>query len=216
LRRSFQTEILERENVPEMLVDRAYRDLTRIHRYLGDTASVIAAVRRDPLPVRRILDVGCARGGVLRILRHKLGVDVVGVDLNPPVTLEASFQIVRADAVRDPLPRADLAVSMYLGHHLSESDLIALIRNVGKFCRRFILLDLVRHRLPLALFRLFVAPLVSPIVVADGRVSIRRAYTPTELKRIAAKALAGSGGLFRHSVAPLYVRQVLDISYGAL
>lgn len=215
MRRSLQTEILESENVPDALVDRAYRDLTRIHRFLGDTASVIAAVRRDPLPVRRILDVGCARGGVLRDLRHKLGVDVVGVDLNPPASVQVPFPIVRANAVQDPLPPADLAISMYLGHHLSECDLIALIRNVGKFCRRFILLDLVRHPVPLALFRLFVAPLVSPIVVADGRVSIRRAYTSAEFKRIAGEALAGSGAQFRHSVAPFYTRQVLDISYMA-
>ena len=216
MHRSYQTEIMERENVPDRLVERAYRDLTRIHRCLGDTASVMAAVRSDPLPVRRVLDVGCGRGGVLQVLRRKLGVDVVGVDLNAPCRAQTPFPIVRGDAVRDPLPPADLAFSMYLGHHLSEFDLIALIRNVGKFCRRFILLDLVRHPLPLALFHIFVAPLVSPIVVADGRVSIRRAYTPSELKRVASEALAGSGASFRHSVAPFYVRQVLDISYAAL
>jgi SAM-dependent methyltransferase len=213
LQRSFQKEILDGENVPDSSAERAYRDLTRIHRFLGDTASVIAAVRRDPLPVRRILDIGCARGGVLCRVRQQLGVEVVGVDLNPPLIGHLPFAIVRADAVRDPLPPADLAFSMHLGHHLSEHDLAALIRNVGRFCRRFILMDLVRHPLPLALFRLFVAPLVSPIVGADGQTSIRRSYTPAELSRIAAVALAGSGAKFHHSVAPFYTRQVLDISY---
>jgi hypothetical protein len=105
---------------------------------------------------------------------------------------------------------------MYLSHHLSTLDLIRLIRNAGQYCRRFILLDLVRHQLPLALFRLFVAPLVCEIDAEDGRRSIRRSYTPTELRSITIAALAGSTGTFRASVAPLFVRQVVDISYGTL
>jgi hypothetical protein len=103
---------------------------------------------------------------------------------------------------------------MYLGHHLTPEDVIGLIRNVGRFSRRFLLLDLVRHPLPLALFRTFVAPFVSPVVGADGCVSIRRSYTRTEMEALTAEALAGSAGRFRHSVAPFYTRQVIDISYG--
>ncbi len=211
--RTLEKEILERPDVAEHLVARAYRDLTRIHRFLGDTASVIAALRRDPLPVRRVLDVGCAAGGVLLEIRRKLGVQAIGVDIKPPKTPDLPFAIVSADAVRDPLPEADVAFSMYLGHHLPESDLVGLIRNVGQFCRRFILLDLVRHALPLALFRGFVAPFVCPIVVSDAQVSIRRSYTAPEMARLTREALAGSGARFRHTVAPLYVRQILDINY---
>jgi SAM-dependent methyltransferase len=215
MNRSAQTEILERLDIPEDLVDQTYRQLTRIHRFLGDTASVIAALRRDPLPVRRVMDVGCANGGVLLDIRRKLGVEVVGVDIRPPKTVGLPFPILRADAVRDRLPHADVAFSMYLGHHLPEEDLMGLIRNVGRFCRRFILLDLVRHPLPLGLFRIFMAPFVCPIVVADGQVSIRRSYTRAEMKRLAGAALAGSRSRFRHSMAPGYVRQIIDISYAA-
>jgi hypothetical protein len=84
---------------------------------------------------------------------------------------------------------------------------------VGRFCRRFILLDLVRHPLPLALFRLFIAPFVCPIDAEDGQRSIRRSFTPTELDGIATAALAGTCGTFRLSVAPFRARQVIDISY---
>ncbi len=212
MRRSFEREILEREDVPEEHVARAYRDLTRIHRVLGDTACLISTLRRDPLPVRRILEIGCAQGGVLRHVRERLGVEVVGVDLRPPA-ITGSLKIIRADAVRDRLPPADVAFSMYVGHHLSERELVTLIRNVGRSCRRFILLDLVRHPLPLALFRMFVTPFVSPITAADGRLSIRRSYTAAELKRIAGEALAGTGGRCRHSVGPFYTRQIIDIGY---
>jgi len=213
MNRSTQKEILELSEVSETLVSQVYRQLTRIHRFLGDTASVMSALRRDPLPVRRVIDIGCASGGVLLDIRHKLRVDVVGVDIRPPRVADMPFPIWRADAVRDQLPQADVAFSMYLGHHLSEEDLVNLIRNVGRFCRRFILLDLVRHPLPLGLFRAFVAPFVCPIVLADGQTSIRRSYTRTEVRRIVSHALAGSNAVFLHSVAPLYVRQIIDISY---
>jgi hypothetical protein len=54
---------------------------------------------------------------------------------------------------------------------------------------------------------------VSAIAVADGQASIRRSYTVSELRRVATTAVAGTGAQFRHSVAPFYVRQTLDISY---
>jgi SAM-dependent methyltransferase len=212
--REIETEILEKNGVPDALVERAYRDLARIHHWMGDTRCIVRAIRQDPLPVRRILDVGCATGLVVHEVGRRLGVEVVGADINPHAAIAAAVPIVRTDASRDPLPCADVAFSMHLGHHLSEGDLAALIRNVGRFCRRFILLDLVRHPLPLALFRLFMAPVVCPIDAADGQRSIRRAYTPVELTKITASALAGTSGRFRLSVAPFYVRQVLDISYG--
>lgn len=213
MKRTSATEILDGDGVPDESVKRAYRDLARIHWWLGDTYFVIRAIREDPMPVRRILDVGCGTGWVLENVRRKLGVEAVGVDLKPRPTISAAIPIFQADAVRDPLPYADVAFSMHLGHHLSEKDLVDLIRNVSRFCRRFILLDVVRHPLPLALFRLFVAPFVCRIVAVDGQRSIRRSYTPAELRKVTGLALAGSGGAFRQSVAPFYTRQIIDIVY---
>jgi SAM-dependent methyltransferase len=213
MQRCFDSEILDQSDVPEPLIASTHRELTRIHRFLGDTRAIVAALRRDPLPVRRVMDVGCGHGGVLAQVRRQLGVEVLGVDIRPPGAQQEAVPIIRADATRDPLPAADVAFSMYLGHHLSDDGLIALIRNVGRSCRRFILLDLVRHRLPLALFRCFVAPVTGPIVASDGGVSIRRSYTRSELKGLVGTALAGSGAQYRHFTAPLWVRQVADITY---
>jgi SAM-dependent methyltransferase len=207
------SEILDHDGIPDELVERAYRDIARIHHWLGDTRYIVNAIRRDPLPVHRILDVGCATGLVSQEVGRRLGVEVVGAEINPHPSIAAPVPIVKANAVCDSLPFADVAFSMHLGHHLSEGDLVGLIRNVGRFCRRFILLDLVRHPLPLALFRLFVAPLVCHIDAEDGQLSIRRSYTPFELRKIANSALAGASGAFRLSVAPFYIRQTIDISY---
>ena len=88
-----------------------------------------------------------------------------------------------------------------------------MIRNVGRACRRFVILDLVRARIPLALFRGFVAPFVNSINVQDGISSLKRSFTTDEMRRIVTDALAGTAGRFRHVVAPFCTRQIVDISY---
>ena len=70
-----------------------------------------------------------------------------------------------------------------------------------------------RFRVPLVQFSA-VAPLCLPRVnVLDGRQSIRRAYTPEEFRGLIAQAVAGTGGKFRHTVAPFWIRQMADIRY---
>jgi SAM-dependent methyltransferase len=198
---------LDVTRLPEAVVERAYRDLTWLHRVLGNTRHVARAIRRDPLPVRRVLDIGCGYGRVSAEIQDRLGVEVIGVDPRPPK--EAPVTIVRADAVRDPLPPADVAYCLCLVHHLDEQEVAELIRNVGRSCRRFLIVDLVRHWLPLALFRALIAPFFSPVAAIDGAKSVRRAYTPAELARI----VEFTGVRYRHSVAPFFVRQSVDIQY---
>jgi SAM-dependent methyltransferase len=215
MKRSFSPEILDGDNVPEEQVARVYCEITAIHRILGDTRCLVQALRRDPLPIRSVLDIGCGRGGVLDQVTQALGVTGIGVDIVAPVPARSltSQPIIQANAVRDPLPHADVAIATHLAHHLTDQELIQLIANVGRSCRRFILLDLVRHPLPLNLFRIFIAPFVSRIAAADGQTSVRRAYTPAELTATVTKALSGTTATFHHSVAPFSIRQVVDISY---
>ena len=211
MERSFEPEILDGDGISEELAARAYGELTTIHRLLGNTRCLLRSLRQDPLPIRRVLDIGCGRGGVLKEITRELGVEGVGVDRARPGN--GSSGIVKADAVRDRLPQADVGFSVFVAHHLSDVELVQMIRNVRRSCRRLVLLDVVRGWLPLALFRTFVAPFVSPITAADGQTSIRRAYAPRELRAVVADALAGTDARFRHSVAPFGLRQVVDISY---
>lgn len=135
------------------------------------------------------------------------------MDLQPPAGGEREFPILKLDAVRDVLPRADVAVSVCMVHHLHDEDVIEMIRNVGRSCRRFVILDLVRHRVPLALFSAF-APLFLPEVnVLDGRQSIRRACTAEEFRGLITRAVSGKSGSFRLTVAPFWIRQMADIRY---
>lgn len=114
-------EILDTQILSDDVTTRIHRELTALHRALGNVAALERAIRRDSRPVRRVLDIGGGHGGVLAELRRRLAVEVVGVDLRPPADGDA--EIVRADAVRDPLPKADIAFSLCMGQHLSEVEL---------------------------------------------------------------------------------------------
>ena len=211
LRRSIDAEILDDPGVPEHVVLQAYRQLHTMHRWLGNTAAVLRLLRRDPIPVRTVLDIGCGHGALLLEIRRRLGAEVIGLDLRPPAA--APVPILTANAITEPQPRADIALAVCMVHHLSEASLIRLIRNVSRSCRRFIVLDLVRHPLPLALFRTFVCPLVDRLNAEDGATSICRSFTPLEMRAVVDAAIDGTGGVVRHTVAPFYIRQVVDISW---
>ncbi len=212
LSRCLGTEFLDDPSLPEDAVAQAYRELQRTHQWLGNTAAVLHLLRQDPLPIRSVLDIGCGHGALLMEIRRRLGAEVIGFDLRK-APVAAPVPILTGNAVTEPLPTADVAIAVYLAHHLSGGDLVRLIRNVSRSCRRFIVLDLVRHRLPLALFRGFVCPFLGSLNAKDGATSIRRSYTPQEMRCVVDTALDGLGGEVCHTVAPFYIRQVVDISW---
>jgi SAM-dependent methyltransferase len=213
MERSLAPELMDDPGLPEAIWENFHRELIAVHRLLGNTGAILDALSRNVRPIRRVLDVGCGNGALLDEIRRKLGVEVLGVDLRPPKRNAFGISIVEADAVRHPLPEADVALSLLVIHHLSEQDLIGLIRNVGRSVPRFVILDLVRHPVPLALFRVFLCPFFGGPFGADGRQSIRRAYTPPELHGIVEHALDGSGAKFEQTVTPFRSRQMIDISW---
>jgi SAM-dependent methyltransferase len=204
-------ELLEDPSLPEDVVANAYRDLARTQRFLGNTAAIFHQLSQDPGPVNRVLDIGCGQGALLEQIRQKLGVEVIGFDLRPAP--KAPVPILTGNAAMDPLPSADIALSVCLVHHLSEADVVNLIRNAAKSCRRLILLDLVRHWIPLALFRVFMSPFLHRINAADGVTSIKRAYTARELRGLVEEAVKGTNARVRHTVTPFYTRQIIDVSF---
>ena len=213
MKRSFDPEIIDDPNLPEETLTLVYKDLTRTHRFLGNIRALVLELGRNTNPLCRVLDIGCGHGELLLEIQRKMGVETVGVDVRVPSTCHSGVPIIQADAVHDPLPACDVALAICMAHHLADEHLVELIRNVGRSCKRFVILELVRHPLPLLLFRCFVAPFVHWINAVDGVSSIRRSYTPAELESLVRRALQGSPGTYRHSVGPLYIRQIVDISY---
>jgi len=215
MRRCKETELMDADGVSAETLAHVYRELDKVHRWLGNTEAVLKLLKEDPGPPKRVLDVGCGQGALLRQIRKNMGAEVIGFDLRPAPP-NAPVPIMAGNAVSDPLPEADAAVCVVMAHHLSEEELAGMIGNVGLSCRRFVLLDLVRHPVPLALFRAFLCPLLSPVNACDGQTSIRRAYTAPEMRRVvdgALSALKRPVSRLRHTVAPLWIRQVVDICW---
>jgi SAM-dependent methyltransferase len=211
VKRSLQPELMDSPDITLATLEQFHRDLKRVHSLLGTFATVKRFLQRDTKPVSHVLDVGCGGGTLLKYLRRSMDVQITGVDRVPPPGLD--FPFVTADACIDTLPPADVAVSTMMAHHLTPAENVALIRNVGRSCRRFLILDLVRHPLPLTLFSVFVCPLIGHEAGADGRQSIRRAFTPAEFSELVTGALTGTKGRFSMDVSFFRSRQIIDIRY---
>ena len=204
---------MDSPDVTGPVLDKFHRDLNFIHKCLGTFPTIDRFIRADDQPVRRIIDIGCGGGALLEYLRERLRVEVIGIDRKPPD--RAAVSIVAADGVSERLPDADIAVCSLLAHHLTPEQNIALIRNVSRSCRRFIIQDLIRHPMPLVLFTVFLCPMIGREAAVDGRQSIRRAFTPEEFGELVRTALAGTGATFTTDVSPFMSRQIIDIRYAS-
>ena len=209
--RSLQPELMDSPDIKGNVLEKFHRDLERVHFLLGSFSTLARFIRNDPQPVRSVIDIGCGGGALLSYLRSRFGVEVTGIDQKPGHSDDV--KIIAADAIHEPLPVADIAVCSFVAHHLSPEENIALIRNVSRSCRRFLILDLVRHPLPLWLFTIFICPLIGKEAAVDGRQSVRRAYTPDEFQEMVRTAIAGSPATFTTDVSPLLSRQVIDIRF---
>ncbi len=202
---------MDSPDVKGAVLDKFHRDLNFVNKCLGTFPTIERFIRDDDKPVQRIIDIGCGGGALLEYLQRRLGVEAIGIDKKPPE--KAKVLIIAADAITGRLPDADIAVCSLLAHHLTPEEIIALIRNVSRSCRRFVIQDLIRHPLPMVLFTVFLCPLIGREAAVDGRQSIRRAYTPEEFAEMVRTALAGTAATFTTDVSPFLSRQIIDIRY---
>jgi 2-polyprenyl-3-methyl-5-hydroxy-6-metoxy-1,4-benzoquinol methylase len=205
--RSLEPEIMDGPHTSEDVLRRFHADLRFIHRFMNNGALLLRRLNG----ARSVIDIGCGDGELLKFVRERTGADVLGVDLADQP--HAKVPVMKADATRDVLPTAEVAISAMVIHHLTEEQVVDLIRNVGRSCQRFVFLDLVRHPLPLWLYTIFLCPFLSRVGAADGRQSIRRAFTGPEMKVLVSQALAGTGSTFDQWVSPYWARQVVEITY---
>ena len=83
MQRSFEEEILDAGGLLPEVLERAHRRLSQTHSLLGNHAAILRALKCDGA-ARRVLDIGCGHGGLLKKVRRQMGVEVLGVELRPP------------------------------------------------------------------------------------------------------------------------------------
>lgn len=189
-------------------LERALDALTVINRWFGGTAAIrrpIEAVLEDRVPGDlRILDVGTGAGDIpAAIVRHlraegwrprliladnhettlRLARDRVPEALAPPP------RFVRLDAPR--LPFADDAVDIGFSgtmlHHLETEAAARFLREIDRVSRvGWVVSDLCRGASLRVAFGVLAATLLwrNPTARADGRTSIRRAFTAAEIRSL--------------------------------
>jgi len=195
------------------------RDQAVVNRLLGGADATLSHVLpllrssgSDPI---RILDAACGGGDLSRRIvdearRLESRVEVTGLDLNVKV-IECARQasdnypeisFVHGDALRPPFEPGefDVVILATFLHHLPPNEVIAALRVARDLSRGIVIAaDLVRS--PWAYLGIhLVAKLArfNPISAHDGAVSVRRAYTPTELASFAHQAGLEPSRVYRH------------------
>ena len=152
-----------------------------------------------------VLDLATGAGDIPRALAGRY--NVTGVDKNP--------EILRIARERSPgirfeqhdlldLPYAagsfDVVLCSLALHHFAEDDVVAILRRVGEIARvGYIVNDLRRHRLAIALSKLMARTIITnPIARFDAPASCERAFTVAELDALARRAGLANYRIRRH------------------
>jgi SAM-dependent methyltransferase len=170
---------------------RSLADIRFVNRWLGNRGRLARAVlpylQSSARP--RLLDVGC---GTADIPAHLLraaprSTIAVGVDIKMLHLAAAprAVRLVRADVRALPFaPQSfDVVLASLFLHHFDAGELAVVLSGLFALARRALVInDLRRARVPYA-FGKAAFPLLfrSRVSVADGLLSIRRAFTPEEL-----------------------------------
>jgi SAM-dependent methyltransferase len=196
---------MDRPDLPADQHHHALDGLARLNRWSGSDRILWGPIRRlaakgSPL---RVLDVACGAGDVLvglarRARRAGLSLEFQGIDISPTAVDHARrraaglpIQFEKADAFAGPLPGGfDVVVSSLFLHHLTDEQAVDLLRRMAAAANRLVLVNDLRRSRAGWLLASTACRLLSPspIVHADGPLSVARAFTPAETLQIAERA----------------------------
>lgn len=232
LPRAAGAELMDAPDQDPRELESSLADLRGVNRWLGGTRVVmrhlLPMMRRLGRPCR-VLDVATGSADIPLVLARRarergLAVTVLATD-NHATTLEAArrtvaaarepgVRVTRADALA--LPFADGAFdfalcSTALHHFDTRADALRVLRELDRVAAFGVVVnDLARSRAALLGARLLAATLWRrhPVTRHDGPLSVRRAFTPAELRALAVEA--GLGDARVHAHLPFRVALVMD------
>jgi SAM-dependent methyltransferase len=195
MRRVDRPEILDSDACSAEEVEAALAVIGRINRRFGGVSTsqklVEQAARDAGLDRVSVLEVGAGTGDVPETVRHNLAqcglmLDITLLDRARSHLPSRGHSIV-ADALKIPFADGsfDMVACNLFAHHLSPEQLRCFVNDALRVCRHAVLInDLVRHPIHLALVFASFPLMRSRVAWVDGLTSVRRAYTPLEIRRM--------------------------------
>ncbi len=195
MQRTNSEEILDSNNCPPAEVQASLRDICRINRWFGGIATTRKLIERAADATGKkhfsLLEVAAGFGEVPRAAGRELAakgitLDVIDLD-RAPNHLQPSHRGLVADALALPFRDGsfDLVSCSLFAHHLEPCELARFAGEASRVSRCAVLInDLIRHPLHLALVYAGFPLMRSYVSRVDGVASVRRAYTPEEMRNI--------------------------------
>lgn len=205
LKRSYQLELLDRDDIPFADIQQNMRELDFINTWLGGHAITINAVKSfikkhgNQLNSIRICEIGCGGGDNLRVIRdycqrQKITVELIGVDINPHCIQFAQsraankdIQFIHSDYRTVQLQQQpDLIFSSLFCHHFTEEALLEQFNWMQRNAKLgFFVNDLQRHWLAYHLIKWLTSIFSkSYLVKHDAPLSVARGFSRNELQQI--------------------------------
>jgi hypothetical protein len=195
MKRIDSREILDSDACSPQEVHDALKVIGRINRRFGGVSTTQEMIRRvaNATGEKRfsILEVASGLGELPEIVREKLARSGITLEITlldaARTHLPSGNHSVVADALKIPFSDGafDLVSCNLFAHHLTPPQLSQFAREGLRVSRLALLVnDLVRHPLHLGLVYLSYPLMRSRVAWLDGLASVRRAYTPLEIKQI--------------------------------
>lgn len=207
--RSYQKELLDRQDIPFWDVQRNMQELDFINRHLGGHEitldGIVALIQKDAVfnHTLNIVEIGCGGGDNLRAIKEwaayiKLPVRLTGIDINGECIdyaeeqtrnrgihfLHSDYRLVTFDT------KPDILFSSLFCHHFTDEELVEQLRwmytnsTIGFFIN-----DLHRHPLAYYSIKFLTAAFSrSYLVRNDAPLSVKRGFKRTDWQTLFEKA----------------------------
>lgn len=217
--RCVQPEIMDDPNLSEAEHLAALQGLARVHRLTGTAGRLWRPIERlfheQNARQLSIMDVGCGDGLLLRKLARRatakgLSLRLIGCDFSPraldlcqreAAAENLAIELHQVDVTSASLPHAaDVIINSLFLHHFSEPQVIAILQQFRAQARGLVVVeDLLRSRLGYGLCWLGVHLLTrSRVVHVDGLLSVRAAFSMSEMQPILQQAGMSSAKIYKH------------------